>query len=97
MYVLICIKESYITSYLNRDDVRAALHVDHHRKWNACDDYLWTNYSQSSMQTHMEPKYQSLLNYDYEALNMQPLKIMIYSGDDDAVFKLSSSLPLFLV
>jgi hypothetical protein len=29
-----------LTAYLNRADVRAALHVDHARPWVACDDLV---------------------------------------------------------
>jgi hypothetical protein len=90
-------KESYITSYLNRDDVRSALHIDHNRKWTACDDFLWTNYSQESMSTHIEPHYKTLIDYDYEALNMEPLKIMVFSGDDDAVMHMYICVTLSLL
>ena len=34
-------REGYLTAYLNRPDVRAALHVDHDRPWVACDDLVF--------------------------------------------------------
>ena len=79
-------RQDYTTAYLNRPDVRTALHVDHSREWAACDDPVWYGYDQGSSNMPMEPIYKKLIwEYDYASIGMQPLKIMVFSGDDDAI------------
>lgn len=62
--------------YLNRADVRAALHVPSFvGTWEACSSKL--NYSIPDNEAPMEPYYQWLL------ANTQGLRFLIYSGDND--------------
>lgn len=74
-------REGYATSYLNRPDVQAALHVDKRpapaAAWAECSTAV--NYSQSDVNTPMEPVYKWLLT------NAPALKIVIFSGDDDTI------------
>jgi hypothetical protein len=78
--------EAATTAYLNRRDVRTALHVDHFRAWAECDDGVFDHYDAASQAAPMEGVYLRLIRaYDYAALGMAPLKLLVYSGDDDAV------------
>ena len=59
-------REDYLTAYLNRADVRKALHVDHDREWVACDDVVWEGYDQDSSDASTEPYYKRLVwSYEY--------------------------------
>ena len=116
-------REDYLTTYLNRPEVRSALHVDHGRKWAACDDLVWDGYDEESSNRGTEPYYKRLLwSYDYglsprwiygegktdreqrtllderelesrsvrdpadaELGAVEPLKLLVFSGDNDAV------------
>lgn len=60
--------------------------------WTECDDGVFYNYSTSSSLAHMEGHYLTLVEYDYDSLGIKPLKILVYSGDDDAVRHISLSL-----
>ena len=65
------------TLYLNRADVRKALHVaDGVGQWASCSNIL--NYNSSDVSVPMEPIYTDLL----AAGN---LRMVIFSGDDDSV------------
>lgn len=78
--------EGTMTAYLNRPDVRAALHVDHARTWADCDDGVFDHYDAASSAAPMESTYLKLVRgYDYASLGMAPLKLLVFSGDDDAV------------
>ena len=76
----------YMTTYLNRADVRQALHVDHARPWAECDDAIFAGYDAQSHSAPMEPVWLELVRgTDWQGLGMEPLKVMIFSGDDDAI------------
>ena len=78
--------ENFMEVYLNRADVRAALHVDHERRWSSCDDPVFVEYNQSSHDAPMQPIWTELVRgTDWEALGMAPLNVLIASGDNDAV------------
>jgi len=65
------------TLYLNRADVRDALHVDPYvGQWAGCSNVV--NYNQTDVNAHMEPIYQQLLAHG-------GLRMVIFSGDDDSV------------
>ena len=47
---------------------------------------MWDNYSLESSESSMEGFYLALIrDVDFAAINMQPLKILVFSGDNDAV------------
>ncbi|CAM9824709.1 unnamed protein product, partial [Laminaria digitata] len=62
--------------YLNRADVQEALHVREGTVWEQCSSKV--DYKSADMLRPMMPYYQRLLG-DYG------LKILVFSGDDDAV------------
>ena len=71
-------EESYTTSWLNRPDVKKALHVrEGAPAWSGCNNYINIIYNQTDVQLSMVPLYQYLVT--------KPIKIWIYSGDDDTV------------
>jgi len=69
----------YTSSYLNQRSVKLALHVNPTVKWRACSSVL--NYNVTDIYVDMAPYYRYLLDR-FASLK---LKIMVYSGDDDAV------------
>ena len=78
--------ENFMEVYLNRADVRAALHVNHERRWSSCDDQVFDEYDQASHDAPMQPIWTELVRgTDWEALGMAPLNVLIASGDNDAV------------
>ena len=78
--------EDFLSTFLNRPDVRAALHVDHARPWAPCDDAVFFGYSRHSHDAPMIPVWQQLLRAsDWAALQMRPLKVLVFSGDNDAI------------
>lgn len=71
-------EESYTTSWLNRPDVRKALHVRPGAPvWSPCNNFINIGYNQTDVEVSMVPY--------YEYLATKPLKIWVYSGDDDSV------------
>ena len=75
-----------MTTYLNRPDVRSALHVDHDRPWAQCDDLVFDQYDETSHDTPQQPLWREIIRgTDWSSLNMEPLKILIFSGDNDAM------------
>jgi carboxypeptidase C (cathepsin A) len=65
------------TTYLNRADVRAALHVSPQAfPWSSCSSNV--NYNQTDVGVPMEPIYTELLASGN-------LRMVIFSGDDDSV------------
>lgn len=69
-------EDDYTTAYLNRDDVKAAIHAKKHINWRECAYKVM--YAEEDMLVPMQPIYKFLIdNYD--------LKILVYSGDDDSV------------
>lgn len=61
-------------NYLNRDDVKAALHVNTATKWEGCNLNINRKYTVNKKGSHL------ILPELYQA----GLKILIYSGDQDA-------------
>lgn len=72
--------ERYMTKYLNREDVKSALHVNTTRTWKTCTDEI--SYSQSDIMTSQIRHYQELINR--AKVNGSNLKILVFSGDDDS-------------
>jgi len=70
--------DSYTTTYMNRDDVKKALNADVSTDWEVCNGAINSLWDRDQENEGMEPIYQYLLNNS-------DLKIMIYSGDNDAV------------
>ena len=78
--------EDFMTTYLNRADVRAALHVDHDRPWAPCDDSLFEGYDETSHDAPQQPLWREIIRKtDWSSLQMEPLKLLIFSGDNDAI------------
>ena len=72
--------ERYMTKYLNRDDVKAALHVNANRTWKTCTDEI--TYSKEDIMTSQISHYQDLIRR--AKVNGSNLKILVFSGDDDS-------------
>lgn len=68
---------NYAVAYLNRDDVKAAIHVNKNINWSECSDSLRYNYRDGDIS--MTPIYNYLIDGNYS------LDILVYSGDDDSV------------
>jgi len=77
----------WATAYLSRADVQAAIHAKTPQSasgnWSACSDAVGSVYSASDTAASMVPVYRGLLNSS--ASRAGALKMLIYSGDDDAV------------
>lgn len=72
--------ENHLFNYLNRDDVKAALHVKGDIDWSMCTDDI--NYSDEDHFTPQMDLYEDLINE--LKVNGSNLKMMIFSGDDDS-------------
>ena len=72
-------EDAYSTTYLNRDDVKAALHVHTDIVWEECS--RTTKYEMKDKMLPMEKYYRTLLN----SKTHPDLRILVYSGDDDSV------------
>eukprot|EP01116_Phalansterium_solitarium_P022795 TRINITY_DN7660_c0_g1_i1.p1 TRINITY_DN7660_c0_g1~~TRINITY_DN7660_c0_g1_i1.p1 ORF type:complete len:498 (+),score=133.74 TRINITY_DN7660_c0_g1_i1:88-1494(+) len=68
--------ESYVTAYLNRKDVQTAIHANIPYKWSGCSNLVQYNYS--DVMTSVIPLYEKFLA-------AQDLKILVFSGDVDAI------------
>jgi len=71
-------EELYSSAYLNRFDVKTALHVKN-IEWEECS--RTTKYNLADKMLPMEKYYKTLLNSETH----QDLRILVYSGDDDSV------------
>ena len=67
--------EIYSIEYLNREDVKLAIHAEGDLTWDSCSNNVIYQYK--DMMNYMEPLYEPLLEAG--------LRVLIYSGDDDAV------------
>mmetsp|Transcript_7110 Transcript_7110/g.13450 ORF Transcript_7110/g.13450 Transcript_7110/m.13450 type:complete len:581 (-) Transcript_7110:4875-6617(-) len=80
--------ELHLHLYLNREDVKDALHVDRNRKWYMCTssniDYSREDYNKPQMFLYKE-----LIQRARKSGTK--LKMMIYSGDDDSVCSTAST------
>jgi len=75
-----CVND-YATTYLNRADVKAAIHATGggptwNGKWSACNDRVGEAYSQTDVAAPMMSVYQGLFG---------KIKMLVMSGDDDTV------------
>eukprot|EP00558_Chaetoceros_sp_UNC1202_P000926 CAMPEP_0197259574 /NCGR_PEP_ID=MMETSP1429-20130617/83580_1 /TAXON_ID=49237 /ORGANISM="Chaetoceros sp., Strain UNC1202" /LENGTH=562 /DNA_ID=CAMNT_0042723783 /DNA_START=36 /DNA_END=1724 /DNA_ORIENTATION=+ len=73
--------EAHLHFYLNRDDVKEALHVDLERHWSACNPDV--KYSLEDVFTPQIHRYAELIARAKK--NGSNFKMMVYSGDDDSV------------
>jgi len=71
-------EDDYSTTYMNRADVKAAIHVKGDIAWEECSRSV--RYSQLDSTKSMVPIYKELLDN-----SNNKLKIVVYSGDDDSV------------
>jgi len=69
---------NFASDYLNRDDVRKAIHVVGNVTWIDCSDKVAERYLPSSRRASMVPIYRELVENG-------TLRIMIYSGTDDSI------------
>jgi carboxypeptidase C (cathepsin A) len=69
----------YSSNYLNKADVKAALHVHTDIEWEECS--RTTKYNLLDKLLPMEKYYKILLN----SVSHPDLRILVYSGDDDGV------------
>jgi carboxypeptidase C (cathepsin A) len=72
-------EDAYSATYLNRDDVKSALHVHSDIVWEECS--RTTKYEMKDKMLPMEKYYRTLLN----SKTHPELRILVYSGDDDSV------------
>ncbi len=72
-------EDAYSATYLNRDDVKTALHVHSDIVWEECS--RTTKYEMKDKMLPMEKYYRTLLN----SKTHPELRILVYSGDDDSV------------
>ncbi|CAE7921766.1 SCPL34 [Symbiodinium sp. KB8] len=71
---------SYVNTYLNRADVQAAIHA-RPTQWTDCSNII--NYDRTSLLTSMLPVYEYLMS--------QNLKLLVYSGDVDAIVPITGT------
>ena len=71
--------DEYAAAYLNRDDVKAAIHVRPDIAWDECS--RTTKYHTADKMLPMEKYYPQILN----SKTHPSLRILVYSGDDDSV------------
>lgn len=72
-----CVSD-YMTTYLNRADVQAALHAKAGTKWSMCSNDVGEAYNSTDVISSMVPVWQELIKGG-------DLRIMIVSGDDDSI------------
>lgn len=70
--------QEFAATYLNRADVRAAIHVKSDAKWELCSNSVGSAYNMTDVMSSMVPVWKELIAGG-------DLKIMIISGDDDSV------------
>merc|ERR1711916_237512 len=69
--------QNYATDYLNRADVKEAIHADPHIRWDSCNMEINVAYSRKSVNDNMIPY--------IEYLASKNIRVVIFSGDDDTV------------
>jgi len=81
--------EQHFTSYLNRDDVRDALHVRDadNIEWLSCSSRV--KYSSSDRLASQINQYQDLIDMAVEGKH--DLRLAVYSGDDDSICSLAGT------
>lgn len=73
--------EQHLKSYLNRDDVKAALHVEGSIRWDECSDKI--DYNMDDFATPQMDLYQELIDMGVD--NEHSLNMLVFSGDDDSI------------
>jgi carboxypeptidase C (cathepsin A) len=73
----------YATTYLNRPDVQLAIHATpaHGQAWSQCSDDVGGAFNSTDVVQPMMPVWKEVLSLSAS----KPIKVMIYSGDDDSV------------
>ena len=71
--------ENYLIAYLNRDDVKDAIHAKTDVTWASCASPLTLKYDIADRERKMQGYYNDLIDGGYG------LHILVYSGDDDSV------------
>jgi len=79
--------EAHLYSYLNRDDVKDALHVQKTKEWGMCTDDI--DYSIEDSDTPQMYLYKELI--ERAKVKGSNLKMMIFSGDDDSICSTAST------
>lgn len=69
-----CTDDSGLTTFFNLDTVKAQLHVDSDITWESCNPYIGENYHKGDESISL-----------FEKLKQNNLKILLYSGNTDAV------------
>ena len=80
----------YGANYLNRLDVKAAIHASEWVSWEDCSSLVLDNFQRSDWSLYMEPTFKSLLEGGKEGEagregGGEPLRVLLYSGEDDTV------------
>lgn len=71
--------ENYLIAYLNRDDVKEAIHAKSDVTWASCASPATLKYDIADRERKMQGYYNELIDGGYG------LHILVYSGDDDSV------------
>jgi len=75
----------YATTYLNKPDVRKALHVDSRSAaWSMCSDDVGNKWIPEDIARNVNVLYNELVQ-------SKAIKVMVYSGDDDSVCSSSAT------
>eukprot|EP01111_Echinosteliopsis_oligospora_P005467 TRINITY_DN1881_c0_g1_i1.p1 TRINITY_DN1881_c0_g1~~TRINITY_DN1881_c0_g1_i1.p1 ORF type:complete len:459 (-),score=135.72 TRINITY_DN1881_c0_g1_i1:75-1451(-) len=74
--------DDYVTSYLNIDEVKQAIHADSSITWTGCASQV--NYSYTDLLASMLPVYQDILADG-------SIRILVYSGDVDAIVPITGT------
>ena len=72
-------EDNYSTDYLNREDVKASLHVKSNIIWEECSRTV--KYEYADKMKPMEKYYNKIL----DSKSSPNLRVLVYSGDDDSV------------
>ena len=68
----------YFTEYLSREDVQEAIHAEPTTQWEVCSDAIYYGWDDTFWDNQLD--YYKELVHEREGL-----KMLIFSGDDDAV------------
>lgn len=80
-------EQDYLAEYLNLPEVQSAIHVSSEvdvLQWSMCSGVVGQGYNATDVDSPMMPVYDDIFNLAAEQ-HMDDLKVMVYSGDDDAV------------
>jgi len=76
--------EDYLTEYLSREDVQEAINAMPTQTWEVCSDPIYFGWDNSFSDNQLE-NYKELVNGTYD------IKMLVFSGDDDAVCPTSAT------